>query len=562
MDAAKFDRLARALAGSTTRRGTLAAMLAAAFPAVGRAQDPGQQDGGRAAANDRERGADDDGKRRVGRRDGRGRGAARDERDRSGDRDQPESRIASERSPDPVAAEAEGAAPTPRRKAPCTATGRPCSGTVCQECCGRASIAVGGGKRLCWCRGKGAKCGANGECCTGRCQGGTCAGKIGAAGKRCTTGDRCPTGTTCRAYAAGSGGPKGTFCLKPDRKPCGTAGECAANACAKGVCGAECAAAGGVCPAAKPVCCAAGCTNTATDAANCGRCGDACAPGGDRCQGGECFCGQGAACAAGSAAPDCCAEGCTDTETDSANCGECGEACTAPETCGGDGTPGRCGCTPRICAADYPGQCGAALEDGCGGELDCSGACAAPQTCGGGDTADRCGCTPTTCAAIYRELCGSDEFDCDYGICGTFPDGCGGTLECGSPCPPCFACENGRCVYKSGALCGSDVCCDICCADPYTGTCGEERCSNGLCCPFGSSCCVATDGTGGWSCRDRWSCPGGGWYCCPAGNTCCGNERCCKADADCAGHRVNGVQTTCDFRNAGAVAGAGCCRLP
>src|SRR5947209_9774996 len=45
--------------------------------------------------------------------------------------------------------------------------------------------------------------------------------------------------------------------------------------------------------------------------------------------------------------------------------------------------------------------------------------CTAPQSCGGGGTANVCGCTPTTCAAQGKS-------------CGSIPDGCSGTLSCGS----------------------------------------------------------------------------------------------------------------------------------
>jgi hypothetical protein len=68
----------------------------------------------------------------------------------------------------------------------------------------------------------------------------------------------------------------------------------------------------------------------------------------------------------------------------------CGN-CTAPDTCGGGGKPGKCGhpsCTPKTCAAQGI-ECGSA-GDGCGGLLDC-GKCVLPQTCGGGGTPYKCG---------------------------------------------------------------------------------------------------------------------------------------------------------------------------
>ena len=69
---------------------------------------------------------------------------------------------------------------------------------------------------------------------------------------------------------------------------------------------------------------------------------------------------------------------------------DCGK-CTPPDTCGGSGTPGKCGhasCTKSTCAAQGI-ECGAA-GDGCGGLLDC-GKCTPPATCGGGGTPYKCG---------------------------------------------------------------------------------------------------------------------------------------------------------------------------
>jgi len=67
-------------------------------------------------------------------------------------------------------------------------------------------------------------------------------------------------------------------------------------------------------------------------------------------------------------------------------------------------------CTPSCTGK----SCG---DDGCGGSC---GPCTAPQTCGGGGTAGQCGCTPAT--------------DC-ADVCGSMPDGCGGTLNCDPTCP-------------------------------------------------------------------------------------------------------------------------------
>jgi len=108
----------------------------------------------------------------------------------------------------------------------------------------------------------------------------------------------------------------------------------------------------------------------------------------------------------------------------------CGPACLAPLTCGGGVAVGQCGCTPdsdeNICdAADA--ECGnLQLVDNCNANrtVQCAleeDVCTFFDTCGGGGEANQCGCTPTTCEAQGL-------------LCGTHPNGCGGTMECTSFC--------------------------------------------------------------------------------------------------------------------------------
>jgi hypothetical protein len=125
------------------------------------------------------------------------------------------------------------------------------------------------------------------------------------------------------------------------------------------------------------------------------------------------------------------------------NCG----MCSPPQTCGGGGIPGQCGfpeagsCQPETCAQQNI-FCGPA-GDGCGGEIPSCGVCTAPQTCGGGGTPGQCGsldagsCTPKSCAA--------------QGIqCGTASDTCGNVLQCPN-CPAGQTCNTltGMCVQNS-----------------------------------------------------------------------------------------------------------------
>jgi hypothetical protein len=174
-------------------------------------------------------------------------------------------------------------------------------------------------------------------------------------------------------------------------------------------------------------------------------------------------------------APDNCgtiSNGCSGT----LNCG----TCTAPQTCGGGGTPNECGCTP-IATCPAGDNCGT-VSNGCGGTLSC-GTCAAPQTCGGSGVANHCGCTPiTTCPA-------GDN-------CGTVPNGCGGTLTCGACAAP-----------------------DTCGGSGVANQCG---CTPITTCPAGDNCGTVPNGCGG-----TLSCAPG----CTSDETCSGNK-CVAIPAD------------------------------
>lgn len=103
-----------------------------------------------------------------------------------------------------------------------------------------------------------------------------------------------------------------------------------------------------------------------------------------------------------------------------------------------------CTCTPTTCAAQGK-NCGS-IPDGCGGTLNC-GTCGSNQTC----TSNVCvaSCTPTTCAAQNRQ-------------CGTIPDGCGGTLTCGT-CSTGLECVDNR-FCDTPCPTGEYRCCDNSCS--------------------------------------------------------------------------------------------------
>jgi hypothetical protein len=99
-------------------------------------------------------------------------------------------------------------------------------------------------------------------------------------------------------------------------------------------------------------------------------------------------------------------------------------------------------CVPTTCAAQGA-TCGS-VPDGCYGTLQC-GECGPGQVCSGNQCV---ACQPTTCAA-------------QGATCGSLGDGCGGTLQCGE-CAPGLVCSHSQCVdcvqttcAAQGATCGS-----------------------------------------------------------------------------------------------------------
>jgi hypothetical protein len=123
-------------------------------------------------------------------------------------------------------------------------------------------------------------------------------------------------------------------------------------------------------------------------------------------------------------------------------------------------------CTPSVTCASEGKNCGA-IPDGCGGTLDC-GTCGIGQIC----EANICvSCVPTTCAAQGKN-------------CGTLSDGCGGTLECGTcslndvcSANVCVSCVPTTCAAQ-GRTCGT-----------FTDGCGGTL-SCGTC-AVGSTCSAA-----------------------------------------------------------------------
>ncbi|MGA2449773.1 MAG: hypothetical protein ABTD50_13905 [Polyangiaceae bacterium] len=172
------------------------------------------------------------------------------------------------------------------------------------------------------------------------------------------------------------------------------------------------------------------CASTQTDTANCGACGVACTPG-QLCTSGQCLtCGSLTACALEGGVPYC-----ANTETDNANCGGCGALCDAGQTCSG----GQCATTCVMPMVVCSGTCASVETD--------------PDNCG--DCGNVCGTANATAfcsAGVCALACQTGFADCD-GVNGngcevqtsTDVANCGG---CGTACDASehAVCASGQCV--------------------------------------------------------------------------------------------------------------------
>ncbi|MFP2933104.1 MXAN_6577-like cysteine-rich protein [Pyxidicoccus sp. 3LG] len=125
-----------------------------------------------------------------------------------------------------------------------------------------------------------------------------------------------------------------------------------------------------------------------------------------------------------------CGEACVDLRGDSANCGTCGTACGASQTC----QEGACGCRPGT--EECNGACVATATDvaHCGA---CGNACASGQVCESGTCREGCS------EGLLR--CGGSCVDAR-----TDPLNCG---ACGNACPDVQSCHAGRCAYDVVTAC-------------------------------------------------------------------------------------------------------------
>jgi hypothetical protein len=395
------------------------------------------------------------------------------------------------------------------------------------------------------------------------CCNGSCVQHFNIDSANCNTcGAVCPNGTSCRGgscsascFDPGHACPSGQTCIVG---PFQTDDVCAATSCSALPRGDLCAALDADGAAHAGSCCGAGCSNLQTDSANCGACGHACAAG-NVCLNGVCSpsvdcqrASDSSACRLPSGVQgECCGGSCVDIETDSENCTGCHLACPMGSTCRAIAGPDRVaecldlGGAQKVCTDTNP--CPSGFE--CGNYAQ--GLCE-PTSCA--RAADGSACYLPGSAIYNDRCCGGTctNLSLDSNSCGA----------CGTACPSGTACESQAC-FVSGTgirrICG-----------PGAGTSA---------CPAGTACTTTLHGNTCWptSCSGR----SNGDNCSlasGASGTCCGgactatsvdSKNCGQCGADCQGDLcVSGVCEAIDAAScspacpAGLVCHQGACYGP
>jgi hypothetical protein len=182
-------------------------------------------------------------------------------------------------------------------------------------------------------------------------------------------------------------------------------------------------------------------------------------------------------------------------------CGDASDGCggTLHCTCAvGVCVPGPHCCVPATC----DGKCGSGIPDGCLGTLNC-GTCSNGETCGGGGLPFVCGkgtCMPRTCQQQGKQ-------------CGMLSDGCSTMLNCGG----CFESQ-----------------CSVC-----TSTANMCTCVPSTCAQLGRTCGYGPDGCGGLlncgNCLLPSTCDGTTGKCTCTKKTMCGPMDCGNVSDGCGG---------------------------
>jgi Stigma-specific protein, Stig1 len=229
--------------------------------------------------------------------------------------------------------------------------------------------------------------------------------------------------------------------------------------------------------------CGAMCVTPETDTENCGTCGNQCAAG-EACVNGVC----GTQCPTGNllCAKDGGAATCVNAMTDNANCGACGAACSSDRICYNGQCNGTCGDAitgQTVCTPDGgPQYCANLRTDrsNCG---SCGNACSQAQACVSGACTNECAPNQTFCNNGGSPFC--TDTTTDNANCGGCGNACTGALnvcsggQCGSECNPyqALCTADGGVPFCVNAKTDNDNC----------GTCGhvcpssKPMCASGAC---------------------------------------------------------------------------------
>jgi len=262
--------------------------------------------------------------------------------------------------------------------------------------------------------------------------------------------------------------------------------------------------------------CGQACVSTATDNANCGSCGNSCTAG-QICSKGTCA----TSCGGGTTQ---CGTTCNDTQTDPHNCGSCNTTCSSGEVCSGGNCGTTCAGSQTFCGGDSgTPYCASTQTDNanCGG---CGVTCGTGKVCHQGTCSNSCaaedGGVETLClpdsGAPYCANTQTDSLNCN--ACGNAcPAAANATSDCVSGACS-FVCSSG---YADCNHVASDGCEATLAADSKNcGGCGI-RCVAGTYCD-NSACAKIPCAAEGGSCAAGALCCG--TSCCAAGQLCCEEE--------------------------------------
>jgi len=255
--------------------------------------------------------------------------------------------------------------------------------------------------------------------------------------------------------------------------------------------------------------CGGMCVDPQTNSGNCGACGNACGAS-QSCEMGRCACPSG---------QSACGASCVDLQTSSDNCGACSNACPSGQMCAAGMCIAMCTSPRTLCGMGPSATCVDTDTDtaNCG---SCGTACPSGQVCAAG----QCGCA-------------MGQLSCN----GSCVDGQSNNMNCGAcgtVCPTGQTCQTGRCACASG-----QTACGMACVNTQTDNANCGACDNA--CPMGQTCqmgacacptgqtacgnaCVNTDtsatncGACGNACTTGQTCQMGACAC-PTGQTACGN---------------------------------------